>query len=58
MISIGTDDQVIFSSILQWSLYGNHPGVTSAIGMSIVVVAGLYGVVSMTIRLSGLRADT
>lgn len=42
-----TDEQVVFSSILQWLLYGNHPSPVAFAGMAIVLVAGLYGVVSM-----------
>jgi len=31
---------------MQWLLYGNHPSLVAFTGMTIVLVAGLYGVVS------------
>jgi len=31
---------------MQWLLYGNHPSPVAFTGMTIVLVAGLYGVVS------------
>jgi hypothetical protein len=34
---------------MQWLLYGNHPSPVAFTGMTIVLVAGLYGVVSGTI---------
>jgi hypothetical protein len=37
---------------MQWLLYGNHPSPVAFTGMTIVLVAGLYGVVSETTFLS------
>jgi hypothetical protein len=51
------DFQVIFSNIIQWLLYGNHPSPVAFSGMAIVLVAGLYGVVSAISAWSRAEAD-
>ena len=48
---------MIFSSSLQWAIYGNYPSAVALVGMSIVLVAGLYGVVCSALTVMTMKAD-
>jgi drug/metabolite transporter (DMT)-like permease len=38
--------QIIFSTIIQWLVYGNHPSMVAFVGMAVISAAGLCSVVS------------
>lgn len=47
--SLGLTTQLVYSVIIQWLIYGNHPNIITSIGIVLIVVTGLVAAVGRSL---------